>query len=94
MVNESVAHRMVTSAVLGAAAGTGLALVVAMTIVVYRYYALRRRGKDWSQLERFGDTSLLGADWSGLRKSKPHQTIYTVTQKVSAVSVTLIASSV
>jgi hypothetical protein len=74
---------MVTSAVLGAAAGTGLALVVAMTIVVYRYYAVRRRGKDWSRLERFGDTSLLGGDWSGFRKSKPHQPIYTVTQKVS-----------
>ncbi|XP_039278820.1 synaptotagmin-C [Nilaparvata lugens] len=38
---------MVTSAVLGAATGTGLALVVAMTIVVYRYYAARRYGKDW-----------------------------------------------
>ncbi|RZF44926.1 hypothetical protein LSTR_LSTR013116 [Laodelphax striatellus] len=38
---------MVTSAVLGAATGTGLALVVAMTIVVYRYYSARRYGKDW-----------------------------------------------
>ncbi|KAJ9594940.1 hypothetical protein L9F63_013756 [Diploptera punctata] len=75
---------MVTSAVLGAAAGTGLALVVAMTIVVYRYYALRRRGKDWSQLERFGDVGLLGADWSGFKKSKPHQPVYAVTQRVSS----------
>ncbi|PSN36449.1 hypothetical protein C0J52_18053 [Blattella germanica] len=72
---------MVTSAVLGAAAGTGLALVVAMTIVVYRYYALRRRGKDWSYLERFGDSGLLGADWSGYKKTKASLPVYTVTQK-------------
>jgi hypothetical protein len=75
---------MVTSAVLGAAAGTGFALLVAMTIVVYRYYALRRRGKDWSQLERFGDSSLLVGERSAFRKCKPHQPVYTVTQKVSA----------
>jgi hypothetical protein len=77
---------MVTSAVLGAAAGTGMALVVAMTIVVYRYYALRRQGKDWGRLDRFGDTSLLNADWSAVKKGKPHQTIYTVTQKVSQLT--------
>lgn len=47
---------MVGSAVLGAATGTGLALVVAMTIVVYRYYAQKRYGKEWSDLERFGDS--------------------------------------
>ncbi|EEB18240.1 conserved hypothetical protein [Pediculus humanus corporis] len=47
---------MVGSAVLGAAAGTGLALVVAMTIVVYRYYAHKRYGKEWSDLERFSDS--------------------------------------
>jgi hypothetical protein len=82
-MSQLFVHRMVTSAVLGAAAGTGMALVVAMTIVVYRYYALRRQGKDWSQLDRFGDTSLLNADWSAVKKGKPHQTIYTVTQKVS-----------
>ncbi|GLV35762.1 Synaptotagmin beta [Carabus blaptoides fortunei] len=43
---------MVASAVLGAAAGTGMALVVAMTIVVYRYYTLRRRTKEWGSLDR------------------------------------------
>ena len=75
---------MVTSAVLGAAAGTGFALLVAVTIVMYRYYAVRRRGKDWSQLERFGDSSLLFGERSALRKSKPHQPVYTVNQKVSA----------
>ncbi|KAK6617947.1 hypothetical protein RUM44_002389 [Polyplax serrata] len=47
---------MVGSAVLGAATGTGLALVIAMTIVVYRYYAHKRYGKEWSDLERFGDS--------------------------------------
>ena len=75
---------MVTSAVLGAAAGTALALLVAMTIVVCHCYALRRRGKDWSQPERFGDSGLLVGERSAFRKSKPHQPIYTVTQKVSA----------
>ncbi|XP_046489341.1 synaptotagmin-5 isoform X1 [Neodiprion pinetum] len=47
--------QMVSSAVLGAAAGTGLALVVAMTIVVYRYYAVKRKGKSWSSLDRWPD---------------------------------------
>uniref|UniRef100_T1HHY9 Uncharacterized protein n=1 Tax=Rhodnius prolixus TaxID=13249 RepID=T1HHY9_RHOPR len=37
-----MAARMVASAVLGAATGTGLALLVAMTLVLYRYYASRR----------------------------------------------------
>lgn len=46
---------MVSSAVLGAAAGTGLALVVAMTIVVYRYYAFKRKGKYWNNLDRWPD---------------------------------------
>ncbi|KOC62946.1 hypothetical protein WH47_04844 [Habropoda laboriosa] len=46
---------MVSSAVFGAAAGTGLALVVAMTIVVYRYYAVKRKGKYWNNLDRWPD---------------------------------------
>ncbi|GAB1862012.1 Synaptotagmin-6 [Camponotus japonicus] len=47
---------MVSSAIFGAAAGTGLALVVAMTIVIYRYYAMKRRGKwSWSNLDRWPD---------------------------------------
>ncbi|XP_012288184.1 synaptotagmin-6 [Orussus abietinus] len=46
---------MVSSAILGAATGTGLALVVAMTIVVYRYYAAKRKGKHWSDLDRWRD---------------------------------------
>lgn len=39
---------MTSSAVLGAAAGTGLALLVAMTVMVYRYYSVRRWGKEWN----------------------------------------------
>ncbi|XP_034171704.1 synaptotagmin beta isoform X2 [Osmia lignaria lignaria] len=46
---------MVSSAIFGAATGTGLALVVAMTIVVYRYYAVKRKGKYWSNLDRWPD---------------------------------------
>ncbi|XP_015429130.1 PREDICTED: synaptotagmin-6 [Dufourea novaeangliae] len=46
---------MISSAIFGAAAGTGLALVVAMTIVVYRYYAVKRKGKYWSNLDRWPD---------------------------------------
>jgi hypothetical protein len=43
---------MVASAVLGAAAGTGMALFVAMTIVIYRYYSHRRKVKEWDSLDR------------------------------------------
>lgn len=47
---------MVSSAIFGAAAGTGFALVVAMTIVVYRYYVVKRKGKwNWSNLDRWPD---------------------------------------
>lgn len=42
---------LVSSAILGAATGTGLALVIAVTIVVYRYYLIKREGKEWAQLE-------------------------------------------
>ncbi|XP_076641260.1 synaptotagmin beta [Halictus rubicundus] len=46
---------MVSSAIFGAAAGTGLALVVAVTIVVYRYYSVKRKGSYWSNLDRWPD---------------------------------------
>lgn len=49
---------MVSSAVLGAATGTGLALLVAVTIVVYRYYLVRRRGKEWAELDRWEEKRL------------------------------------
>ena len=42
---------LVSSAVLGAATGTGLALVVAVTIVCYRYYLHKKQGKEWAELE-------------------------------------------
>lgn len=69
---------MVASAVLGAAAGTGMALFVAMTIVVYRYYTYRRKAKEWGSLDRmpFPDTN----QHIQKRTTKPH---YAVTQKVS-----------
>uniref|UniRef100_A0A1B0BAT1 Uncharacterized protein n=1 Tax=Glossina palpalis gambiensis TaxID=67801 RepID=A0A1B0BAT1_9MUSC len=50
---------MVSSAVLGAAIGSGLALMVAVTIVMYRYYLLRRRGKEWDELDRWEETRIL-----------------------------------
>uniref|UniRef100_A0A1B0GD00 Uncharacterized protein n=1 Tax=Glossina morsitans morsitans TaxID=37546 RepID=A0A1B0GD00_GLOMM len=50
---------MVSSAVLGAAVGSGLALMVAVTIVMYRYYLLRRRGKEWDELDRWEETRIL-----------------------------------
>lgn len=47
---------LASSAVLGAAAGTGLALLVAVTIVVYRYYLVRRKGREWAELDRWEET--------------------------------------
>ncbi|KAL1509133.1 hypothetical protein ABEB36_003920 [Hypothenemus hampei] len=43
---------MVGSAVLGAALGTGAALLIAMTIVVYRYYNYKRQDKEWNSIDR------------------------------------------
>ncbi|XP_024084140.1 synaptotagmin-10 isoform X2 [Cimex lectularius] len=84
---------MVASAVLGAATGTGLALLVAMTLVVYRYYSSRRYGKDWGDVERFSvpqgwvmnKRSAPGCG-SGKKKSASPQASYTVTQKVFNVA--------
>lgn len=71
---------MVTSAVLGAATGTGLALVVAMTIVVYRYYASRRWGKEWN----YKSSWTAGPATYYYRTNKPPTSGYAVTtQKVS-----------
>ena len=41
---------MVTAAVLGATVGTALALVITLTMLIYRYYA--RKYDDWSSWER------------------------------------------
>ncbi|XP_030745719.1 synaptotagmin-1 [Sitophilus oryzae] len=43
---------MVGSAVLGAAIGTGGALLIAMTIVIYRYYSQKRKDKEWRSIDR------------------------------------------
>lgn len=48
---SAVTMVLVSSAILGAAAGTGLALVVAVTIVTYRYYLAKRQCKEWAELE-------------------------------------------
>lgn len=46
------------SAVLGAATGTGMALLLAGSIVIYRYYAARRKGREWDELDRWEETRL------------------------------------
>lgn len=57
---------MMSSAIFGAAAGTGLALVIAMTIVMYRYYSVKRRGKwNWSNLDRWPDPSAIRSNDDG-----------------------------
>nr|XP_023016151.1 synaptotagmin-5 [Leptinotarsa decemlineata] len=44
--------QMVGSAVFGAALGTGTALLIAMTIVVYKYYNRKRKSEEWHSLDR------------------------------------------
>ncbi|KAF4530846.1 hypothetical protein B566_EDAN018846, partial [Ephemera danica] len=64
-----------TAAVLGAAAGAGLALLVAMTLVLYRYYAVRRHAKEWSALERL-------STGCSRQQSRNHQhTAYAISQQ-------------
>lgn len=38
--------------------GTGLALLVAMTIVVYRYYVVRQKGREWAELDRWEEEKI------------------------------------
>lgn len=66
---------MVASAVLCAAVGTGMMLFVGITIVLYRYYSLRRKVKEWSSLDKmpFLDNVTL---------CKGRKPLYTITQKV------------
>ncbi|KAG8296366.1 hypothetical protein J6590_058968 [Homalodisca vitripennis] len=72
---------MTSSAVLGAATGTGLALLVAMTIVVYRYYASRRWGKEWN----YKGSWTAGPATYYYRTNKPAgQQAYVTTQKVTS----------
>ncbi|XP_058833027.1 synaptotagmin-5 [Topomyia yanbarensis] len=70
----------VSSAVLGAAAGAGLALLVAVTIVVYRYYVVRRKGKEWAELDRLEERKAarrikLRQECSAIRGSHPVQPV-------------------
>lgn len=62
---------------LGAAAGAGMALFLAMTIVVYRYYHHRRKAKEWGSLDRmpFPPSQHL--------QKRPSKPTYAITQKVS-----------
>lgn len=41
----------VSSAIVGAVTGTGIALLLAATIVMYRYYHVKRQGKLWAELK-------------------------------------------
>ncbi|XP_055593204.1 synaptotagmin-5 isoform X2 [Uranotaenia lowii] len=74
---------LVSSAVLGAAAGTGLALLVAVTIVMYRYYVVRRKGKEWAELDRLEEKKAarkinLQQECSVLSGSLPVQPVSTI----------------
>lgn len=40
----------ISSAILGAASGIGLAFIVAISIIMYRYYLIKRRAKEWAEL--------------------------------------------
>jgi hypothetical protein len=70
--------------VMGAAAGVGLFLLIAVTILLYRYYALLRSAKEWGELERKAVSSQLADERSALGKSGPHKPTYSVIHKVSA----------
>lgn len=66
---------MVASAVLCAAVGTGMTLFVGITVVVYRYYSLRRQVHEWGSLDK-----MPFLDNSPHKKGK--KTLYTISQKV------------
>lgn len=80
-VFSSFLDKMVASAVLGAAAGTGMALFVAMTIVVYRYYTSRRKAKEWGSLDRMPFPDIHQQPY----KKKTTKPYYAVTQKVNNI---------
>ncbi|CAL8107262.1 unnamed protein product [Orchesella dallaii] len=92
---------MVTSAVLGAAVGTGLALVVAMTILLYHYYVVRRKNKDWGDLERFeapyrssySSTSCLTRGKRASVQSEGYGRYYPSTSQLASSSSTAVAST-
>lgn len=76
------AKKMVSSAIFGAATGTGLALVVAMTIVVYRYYAVKRKGKYWSNLDRWPDPPSITKKPDGRQENCHHHSHDTSSSRV------------
>lgn len=43
---------MVASGIIAAALGTGTALLIAVTIVMYRYYSFKRKTEEWGSLEQ------------------------------------------
>lgn len=47
------------SALFGVATGTGLALLFAVTIVIYKYNLDRRKGREWAELDRWEETKKL-----------------------------------
>lgn len=59
-VNYSISHfcfflveqMMAESAVFGAALGTGTALLIAVTIIMYKYYRLKQQTKAWHSLDQ------------------------------------------
>lgn len=40
------------TAVFGAALGTGTTLLIAVTIIMYKYYRLKRKTKEWHSLDQ------------------------------------------
>ncbi|ODN02651.1 Synaptotagmin-3 [Orchesella cincta] len=92
---------MVSSAVLGAAVGTGLALVVAMTILLYHYYVVRRKNKDWGDLERFeapyrssySSTSCLTRSKRASVQSEGYGRYYPSTSQLASSSSAAVAST-
>lgn len=51
-VSHENSKNMVASGIIAAAFGTGTALLIAMTIVVYRYYNFKRKTEEWGSLEQ------------------------------------------
>lgn len=43
---------MAETAVFGAALGTGTALLIAVTIIMYKYYRLKQQTKEWHSLDQ------------------------------------------
>lgn len=66
---------MVASAVLCAAVGAGMTLFVGITIVLYRYYSLRRKVNEWGSLDKMPFLN-------NTTQFKGRKPLYTIAQKV------------